>query len=69
MTGMILCLSLRQINERFGLTIILVTHEMAAVNAVCNKVAIMESGRVVERFALNDPSHMPNSGIASPPAP
>ena len=55
---------LRQINERFGLTIVLVTHEMAAVNAICNKVAVMESGRVMERFALNDPIHVPNSGIA-----
>ena len=63
MTGTILAY-LRQINERFGLTIILVTHEMAAVNAICNKVAVMESGRVVERFALNDPTHVPNSGIA-----
>jgi D-methionine transport system ATP-binding protein len=63
MTGTILAY-LRQINERFGLTIILVTHEMAAVNAICNKVAVMESGRVVERFALNDPAHVPQSGIA-----
>jgi len=63
MTGTILAY-LRQINERFGLTIILVTHEMAAVNAICNKVAVMESGRVVERFALNDPTHVPSSGIA-----
>ena len=63
MTGTILAY-LRQINERFGLTIVLVTHEMAAVNAICNKVAVMESGRVMERFALNDPVHVPNSGIA-----
>lgn len=63
MTSTILAF-LRQINERFGLTIILVTHEMAAVNAICNKVAVMEGGRVVERFALGDPSHMPVTGIA-----
>jgi D-methionine transport system ATP-binding protein len=63
MTGTILAF-LRQINERFGLTIVLVTHEMAAVNAICNKVAVMENGRVVERFALNDMLHQPSSGIA-----
>ncbi len=55
---------LRQINERFGLTIVLVTHEMAAVNAICNKVAVMENGRVVERFTLHDSDHVPQSGIA-----
>jgi len=63
MTGTILAF-LRQINERFGLTIVLVTHEMAAVNAICNKVAVMENGRIVERFALNDMLHQPSSGIA-----
>jgi D-methionine transport system ATP-binding protein len=63
MTGTILAF-LRQINERFGFTIVLVTHEMAAVNAICNKVAVMEGGRIVERFELNDTTHQPSSGIA-----
>lgn len=63
MTSTILAF-LRQINERFGLTIILVTHEMAAVNAICNKVAVMEAGRVVERFALGNDSYVPVSNIA-----
>ncbi len=63
MTGTILAF-LRQINERFGITIVLVTHEMDAVNAICNKVAVMEAGRVVEQFTLSDPNHQPRSGIA-----
>jgi D-methionine transport system ATP-binding protein len=63
MTGTILAF-LKQINERFGITIILVTHEMSAVNAICNKVAVMENGQIVERFALNDKSHVARSGIA-----
>jgi len=63
MTSTILAF-LRQINERFGLTIVLVTHEMAAVNAICNKVAVMEAGRIVERFSLHDTTHQPQSGIA-----
>lgn len=62
MTSTILAF-LRQINERFGLTIVLVTHEMAAVNAICNKVAVMEAGRIVERFSLDDTSHQPQSSI------
>jgi D-methionine transport system ATP-binding protein len=62
-TGVILAF-LKQINERFGITIVLVTHEMSAVNAICNKVAVMESGRIVERFALGDAAHVPVSGIA-----
>lgn len=54
---------LRQLNERFGLTIVLVTHEMQAVNAICNQVAVMEAGQVVERFSLHDPTHTPLSNL------
>jgi D-methionine transport system ATP-binding protein len=62
-TGVILAF-LRAINQRFGITIVLVTHEMSAVNAICNKVAVMENGLIVERFALGDGTHSPVSGIA-----
>jgi D-methionine transport system ATP-binding protein len=55
---------LRQLNERFGITIVLVTHEMSAVNAICNRVAVIESGQIVERFSLNDVAHVPSTGIA-----
>ncbi len=54
---------LRQLNERLGLTIVLVTHEMQAVNAICNHVAVMEAGQIVERFALRDVSHAPLSNL------
>lgn len=62
-TGSILAF-LKQINEQFGITIILVTHEMSAINAICNKVAVMEHGRVVEKFALGDKTFVPQSNIA-----
>ncbi len=55
---------LREVNERFGITIVLVTHEMNVVNAVCNKVAVMEHGAIVEQLALGDPGFQPRSAIA-----
>jgi D-methionine transport system ATP-binding protein len=55
---------LKQINRRFGITIVLVTHEVAAVNAICNKVAVMENGRVVEKFAFDDKMFVPESNLA-----
>jgi D-methionine transport system ATP-binding protein len=55
---------LRHLNERFGITIVIVTHEMNVVNAICNKVAVMEAGRIVERFALDDLNFVPQSNIA-----
>ncbi|HFZ8996068.1 TPA: methionine ABC transporter ATP-binding protein [Citrobacter freundii] len=39
---------LRDINRRFGLTIVLITHEMHVVRKICARVAVMENGRVVE---------------------
>lgn len=39
---------LRSINRRFGLTVVLVTHEMDVIQAVCDRVAVMEGGRIVE---------------------
>lgn len=36
------------INEKIGLTIILITHEMQVIRKICHRVAVMESGKVVE---------------------
>jgi D-methionine transport system ATP-binding protein len=55
---------LKQINERFGTTIVVVTHEMQVVHAICNKVAVMENGHLVEHFAVGDQSFEPTSAIA-----
>lgn len=39
---------LKKVNEELGITIVLITHEMAVVKDICDRVAIMELGRVVE---------------------
>jgi D-methionine transport system ATP-binding protein len=39
---------LRDINRRLGLTIILITHEMEVIREVCDTVAVIERGEVVE---------------------
>ncbi|PLT33976.1 methionine ABC transporter ATP-binding protein [Bacillus sp. V5-8f] len=36
------------INKRLGLTIVLITHEMHVIRKICHRVAVMESGRIVE---------------------
>lgn len=40
---------LRDLNAKLGLTIVLITHEMAAVREICHRVAVMEHGRVAEQ--------------------
>jgi len=39
---------LMDINKRFGLTIVLITHEMHVIQKICHRVAVMENGKVVE---------------------
>ncbi|AKG74881.1 methionine ABC transporter ATP-binding protein [Salinicoccus halodurans] len=39
---------LRKINEEYNITILLITHEMAVVREICNRVAVMEDGNVIE---------------------
>jgi D-methionine transport system ATP-binding protein len=40
---------LRDLNRELGLTIVLITHEMDVVRSICDQVAIMEAGKIVER--------------------
>lgn len=42
---------LQSINERFGVTIVLVSHEMEVVKSICTKVTVLENGRVYETVA------------------
>jgi D-methionine transport system ATP-binding protein len=37
------------INERLGLTIVLITHEMHVIRKICHRVAVIESGNIVEQ--------------------
>lgn len=39
---------LKKINEELGLTIVLITHEMEVVKEICDRVAVMEAGKVIE---------------------
>ncbi|WP_217588675.1 methionine ABC transporter ATP-binding protein [Lentibacillus saliphilus] len=42
------------INQKLGLTIILITHEMHVIRKICNQVAVMEAGKVVEQGDVLD---------------
>lgn len=54
---------LKEINEQFGITIIIVTHEMEVIKTICNKVSVMEDGKVAETFKLNGERVIPKSNI------
>ncbi|NYG58493.1 D-methionine transport system ATP-binding protein [Nocardioides daedukensis] len=45
---------LRRVNEEFGITIVLITHEMEVVRVLAHNVAVMEKGRIVEQGPVYD---------------
>ncbi|CEG28447.1 methionine ABC transporter ATP-binding protein [Bacillus sp. B-jedd] len=51
------------INKRLGLTIVLITHEMHVIRKICHRVAVMESGRIVELGPVLDVFRNPQQPI------
>ncbi|RGY81694.1 methionine ABC transporter ATP-binding protein [Dorea sp. AM58-8] len=45
---------LKQINEQLGITIVVVTHQMEVVRQVCQKVSLLENGKLVLSGAVED---------------
>lgn len=45
---------LKKLNKELNLTIVIITHEMQVVKEICNKVAVMEDGYVIESGSLLD---------------
>ena len=45
---------LRDLNRQLGITIVLITHEMAVIKSICNKVSVMEPGIVAETGNVYD---------------
>ncbi|MCD8116956.1 MAG: methionine ABC transporter ATP-binding protein [Oscillospiraceae bacterium] len=39
---------IRKLNEELGITVVVITHEMAVVKEICHRVAVMEQGRLIE---------------------
>lgn len=44
---------LADVNRRFGVTILMVSHEMSVIRRLCHRVSVMEGGRVIERVAID----------------
>jgi D-methionine transport system ATP-binding protein len=43
---------LKKINQLYGITIVLITHEMEVVKQICHRLAVMEQGKITEVVAL-----------------
>ncbi len=54
---------LKEINQTMGVTIIVITHEMAVIEAICDRVAIIDQSRIAEVGAVSEIFLNPQSAI------
>lgn len=63
---------LRKSNREFGVTILLITHEVRVIRAICDRVAVIEAGRIIETATPAELSQSAQSATAraffAPPA-
>lgn len=45
---------LKTVNKKLGVTIVLITHDMEVIKRICNQVAVIEAGRIVEQGSVVD---------------
>ena len=55
---------LKSINEQFQITIVIITHQMSVIREICNRVAIIEHGELVENGLVEDIFSHPKSKAA-----
>lgn len=56
---------LRRVNRELGVTVIVITHEMDAIRSIANRVAVMDSGKIVEHGTVYDVFTTPRTDAAS----
>ena len=55
---------IRRINRETGITVIVITHQMSVVQEICNRVAILENGTVVEEGEVSEIFSRPRTAAA-----
>ncbi len=55
---------IRDIHDRLGITVIIITHQMSVVEQICTRVAILDDGRIAEEGTVGDVFSAPKSDAA-----
>lgn len=55
---------IRSINEKLGITVVIITHQMSVVESICKHVAILDGGQVVEQGEVTEVFAHPKSAAA-----
>lgn len=58
-------LLLQEINRRYGITIVLITHEMSVIQKICHKVAVMNKGNMVEQGTVLELFGQPKNKVTA----
>lgn len=54
---------LKRVNTNLGITIVLITHEMAVVKDICDRIAVMEKGNVIEQGSILEIFRSPKAQV------
>lgn len=54
---------LKDVNKQLGITLILITHQMSVIKDICDEVAIMDKGQVVEKGTVKEIFYQPKEEI------
>ena len=55
---------IKQINKDYGITCVLITHEMSVVQEICNKVVVLENGKLEEQGSVEELFRSPKTAAA-----
>ena len=55
---------LKDINKKYGITIILITHEMAVIQEICHRCAVLENGKLMEENTVEELFRHPKTNAA-----
>jgi D-methionine transport system ATP-binding protein len=55
---------IRELHDRLGITVALITHQMEVIRAVCEEVAVLDEGQIVERGTIDEVFKDPKTAAA-----
>jgi D-methionine transport system ATP-binding protein len=55
---------IRDLRDKLNLTVVLITHQMAVIRAICGEVAVLEEGRIVEQGSVETVFRAPRTAAA-----
>lgn len=55
---------IKQINKDYGITVVLITHEMSVIQEICNRCAVLEDGQLMEENTVEELFRHPKTNAA-----